>query len=55
MALFLYGLHIFQGLLGTYIPLLFCLNHLGTESLLLLLMRLMLSLQLSSVEVKLCL
>ena len=55
MALFLHGLHIFQGLLGSCIPLLFCLNYLGTESLLLILMRLTLGLQLSPTEVKLSL
>ena len=55
MALFLHGLHIFQGLLGSCIPLLFCLNHPGMESLLLLLMRLTLGLQLGPIEVKLCL
>ena len=55
MALLLHGLHIFQGIPGSYILLLFCLNYPGMESLLLILMRLTLNLQLGPIDVKLCL
>ena len=55
MALFLHGLHIFQGLLGSRILLFFHLNYPGTEGLLLILMRLTLRFQLSPIEFKLSL